>query len=476
MNSQRPISASGFSITSPPISIPSRVDEKSAVLDLTQRFQNSAEIIRRIEKACANRPIDDATIAISFPGGTNCFSLDKNHIVREISSEEPLRLPAACMTKLHTATVAIEKFSELGISIDASAQELLQDLFDLRLPALRGVTIRHLLNSSHGLDDPRFEPYAVKGGYVDFEQLYSRFTSVPALTDSGSIFSFSDVGMLFVGAILERVTRRPFGNLVKEDLLPKLTANRAQRLGATASSYRVAEEDNYVCPTAGADFTISASDLLDLASLYFVNGKNATNDSTRLLNSMRDHAVGFAGWTGMGNKVGLGWHCYPGEWWGYNGATVDGGSLLMRMQPEAGVALAIISKKLPAHYLAMSAFSEVLPEAKMIRPPKLLSAAELAATDLTDWEGRYEIGSLALDIRSVRTNDLSLTIKHRFEDYGPLEAPISCGVRIAENRTFYTVPAELRFLSLGQIVDLPMGGRQQRYVWNGRRLWRKATD
>jgi CubicO group peptidase (beta-lactamase class C family) len=360
------------------------------------------------------------------------------------------------MIKPFTATVIAELCKDLRLSLESDIATLLAGKIDIG--AWPGITLRHLLNSTHGLDDPLSirVPYPRRDdGYIDLEALYTRLNGAPRLTKPGEMYSYSDVGPLVAAAVMERLTNQRFDTLLERTLLPKL--------GIDAASARDNGID-HICPTLGGVFTTSASDLLQLAK-YHLQSKSSA------LAQMRAAPVSFPGWTTSEQSAAIGWNVFPGGWFGYTAMTPAGGFLLTRLNPEQQTAIAIVSPSIPAMDILRAMFPD-LPELSA-RPPKPLMS--LSGVDVDSFLGRYERGALAADVTKSSTGALRIKLTNRNERNPVIHQPIERGLQLADNNSFFAMPLERYFVPHGQFIRRSPVSEQCDYLWSGRHLWRRVS-
>jgi hypothetical protein len=156
----------------------------------------------------------------------------------------------------------------------------------------------------------------------------------------------------------------------------------------------------------------------------------------------------------------------------------DGATQMVRMNPEEGIAIAVISKKLIAYSLVMNAFGEMLPEFKNFRPPRLLMPGEADISDAHAQAlvGRYELGPMATEITRAGDGSFKLTMMNRTSVGQFLAEPINRDLRLADQRGFFTSPIEPNYMAFGQIVNLETSTGTQPYLWNTRCLRRKVSN
>nr|WP_314542938.1 serine hydrolase domain-containing protein [uncultured Massilia sp.] len=87
-------------------------------------------------------------------------------------------------------------------------------------PAWRGITIRHLLNHTSGLDDP-YEKMDFRKDYTD-EELIAHEASIPLLFSPGEKWSYSNTGYHLLGFICNKVGGKFYGEQLRERIFAPL--------------------------------------------------------------------------------------------------------------------------------------------------------------------------------------------------------------------------------------------------------------
>lgn len=401
---------------------------------------------------CAQRaPAAAAGLAILQNGEELHLSSDDAGQVSRAAREHTLRLPASCMVKPFSATTIMQLFEEMQLPLDSDVAALLGRSGG-GFAEWGGITLRQLLDSTHGLDDPLSiaVAYPFIDGYIDLERLYSRLNAAPRLAAPGEMYSYSDAGMLVAAAIMERLCQRPFKNLINEQLLQKLDIDTG---------------GVQICPTLGGALTISATDLLRLARYHMASGAPAA------LASMRAATVNFPGWTSTERSAAIGWNAYGDGWFGYMAMTIAGGYHLLRFHPERGTAIAIVSSSIPATEVLRTVFAD-LPE--LPAPPRPLFPKQVTELDTSVFAGRYERSALAADVQRLDDGRLRFSISNRDSTRPVLKQPIERALLMAENDAFYAVPLERNFIPHGQFIGRAHGSDRFNYLWSGRHVWRRV--
>jgi len=96
------------------------------------------------------------------------------------------------MIKPFATTVIVQLCEEMHVPLDSDVAALLRHKGG-GLDEWAGITLRQLLNSTHGLDDPLSieVAYPLVGGYVDLDGMYSRLNAAPRLAEPGEMYSYS---------------------------------------------------------------------------------------------------------------------------------------------------------------------------------------------------------------------------------------------------------------------------------------------
>ena len=382
-----------------------------------------------------------------------------------------MKLLASCMTKCLTATLVQELAGELGVPLSTDAREIAQPFATPALERLlSGIQLRHLLNHSHGLDDP----HAViskfprrDDGRIDMHALCERLSSAPRLIEPGRFFSYSDVGPVIAAGLMEAAFDRPFAELLRDRLLA--------RFGIPYPSPSLGSKSSVpdICPTSGGDLKLSATDLIAFAEYHCGVGgaaRNAECDPALL----RAEVLPFPGWSPAGMGQCAGWDCFAGGWYGYNAVTPAGGSFVLRFNPELQTAAVVVSSEMTAQHLFNTVLLKQLPGYVPIQPPQIYTPAQSRALDKQRYVGRYESGCLAAHVAVNADGDLELTIVNRSSDLKLLRQPIVRLMRLGPDEQFFVSPLEVRFIPHGRFFEPADDGKHFNYLWGGRQIWRRV--
>ncbi len=264
-----------------------------------------------------------------------------------------------CITKLFTAALVEKAQRELGLALDQPLTDAL-GLDAGRLPHAAGVTIRHLLEHTHGLDDSGL-PHCPRRAdrFIDVSSLLRRLAP-HRFAPPGALYSYSNAGAWLLAAALERRRGRRYAEMLSLELFAPRGLGMHVRLPSL-----VPGSPGRVCPAMGAALALSTRALLSFLRLI-------------ALPDLRRHAPGpdarsaditpLPGWNPLERGVYGAWK-YHGEGWFGHGSAWPGASLMVRVHPRRRVALLIASRDHPAPVLAAKLFARVLPEFRNLAIP-----------------------------------------------------------------------------------------------------------
>ncbi len=194
-----------------------------AAAQISARHQDSG-----LAAAIAGLPDADATAALVRVGGREGVWRGSSG-VHDLRSHRPAdpdaRFRAGSVTKVFTAAVALQLAAEGELDLDRSARSYLPDL----IPAsYGGVTVRQLLNHTHGIPAPDFPGTTVEEWYANRFQVHVPEDMVRSATSKKPEFGpgkrqhYLNIGYTIAGLIIERVTRDSYEDQVARRVLGPL--------------------------------------------------------------------------------------------------------------------------------------------------------------------------------------------------------------------------------------------------------------
>jgi CubicO group peptidase (beta-lactamase class C family) len=322
------------------------------------------------------------------------------------------------ITKVFTATVVMRLVEQGVLDLDKPVVGYLPEL-TLSEPELTGgLTLRHLLTHTSGIDGDVFTD---TGRDDDALQRYvTALARVPVNHPLGRTLSYCNAGYSLAGRVVEKVTGQVWDTALRDLLTGPLGLGRTVTLPDEAILHRTAvghihEGDEPprrtpvwgIARASGPAGTINAdmADLLAFARLHLRDG--VATDGTRLLSaqtarSMRAREVEIPDPYTIADSWGLGWFrqgAGGATLIGHDGNTI-GQSAFLRMMPDHDLVVGLLTNGGHTRDLYESLVRQVVRE---------LAGVELAApvvppqpppeVDLAPYEGTYERTGVRLEVR-----------------------------------------------------------------------------
>jgi D-alanyl-D-alanine carboxypeptidase len=178
--------------------------------------------------AIAGLPSAEATAALVRVGGDEGVWRGSSgvHDLRTGRPADPgARFRAGSVTKVFTAAVALQLAAEGRLDLDRSARSYLPDL----IPAsYEGVTVRQLLDHTHGIPAPDFPGTTVEEWYADRFRVHDPRDMVRSATSKKREFApgerqhYLNIGYTITGLLIERVTGDSYERQVARRILRPL--------------------------------------------------------------------------------------------------------------------------------------------------------------------------------------------------------------------------------------------------------------
>ncbi|MER5834455.1 serine hydrolase domain-containing protein [Streptomyces sp. NPDC002130] len=181
-----------------------------------------------LETAIAGLPAADATAALVRVGGKEGVWRGSSgvHDLRTGRPADPAaRFRAGSVTKVFTAAVALQLAEEGRLDLDRSARSYLPEL----IPAsYAGVTVRQLLNHTHGIPAADFPGTTVEEWYANRFLVHAPEDMVRSATSKKPEFApgkkqhYLNIGYTIAGLLIERVTHDSYEHQVARRVLGPL--------------------------------------------------------------------------------------------------------------------------------------------------------------------------------------------------------------------------------------------------------------
>jgi hypothetical protein len=409
----------------------------------------------RMAEACVLRPSTRAITGVAC-SGASVWAEFKGPQCRDRTARDVVN--PGCISKLITGALARELLS----TADAADPEFVATMLGFETnPGSAGITLRHLLDHTHGFDTSEITtcPRA-PSGRVDKESLRDRLLCAAKIGRPGQLHSYSNASAWLVAAAVEQYCQTDLATLIchhlfsvsEREKLPWLT--RPTNPGAP------------FCAATGEGMEFSPTALLSFLSSFwagnhrehFLHGQSATS------------AVPLPGWSGAEQGIFWGWKTYASGWFGHN-SSHPGAYGLVRVQPAERIALFAFSNDLSCNAIAAGLFGRVSPSLAPARIPRLLSSTEGAPR--SSYTGLYEVATMAVFIE--QSDERHLTLRAHGKTRGLVcQCPFfEASLRAATDHFFYTEPRHADLFPYVQFVR-PLNNGDS-YLWNGKFLWRRVS-
>lgn len=321
------------------------------------------------------------------------------------------------ITKVWTATLAMQLVDEGVLDLGTPVVEVLPELRLSDAEVTKQVTVRHLLTHTSGIDGDVFTDTG--RGDDCLERYAARLGEAGQNHPVGATFSYCNSGFSLLGRVVEKVTGQTWDQALRERLIVPLGLARTVTLPEEALLHRaavghVAEGDAEPAPapvwglprSAGPAglVTAAAGDVLAFARAHLTGGLAA--DGTRVLSeasaaAMAAHQTDLPDRYTLGDSWGLGWIRFG---WGghrllgHDGNTI-GQSAFLRLLPGQGLAVVLLTNGGHAADLYEDLFREIFAEvAGVALPAPLAPAAAPPEIDGSRHVGLYERSGARIEV------------------------------------------------------------------------------
>jgi CubicO group peptidase (beta-lactamase class C family) len=309
------------------------------------------------------------------------------------------------ITKVWTATLAMQLVDEDLLDLDAPVRDYLPDFRIADEDAAARITVRQLLNHTAGFEGDLFTDTGRGDDCV--EKYVATLHDTPQLFAPGEMFSYNNAGYVVLGRIVEVMRGKSYDDCLREHLFAPLGLTHAAADAYEAILHRAAvghlthneETGPQVAPVwalvrsnapAGSVLAMSPRDLLKFARMHLNNGAGVLSEASAA--AMRQVQVKVPDLALMGDAWGLGWELfhYPqGTVIGHDGGTI-GQNAFLRLVPEHGVAIALLTNGGKTIDLYEAVFRHVLRELTGVELPAMpVPATEPARLDGKRFTGVY---------------------------------------------------------------------------------------
>ncbi|MGI5229386.1 serine hydrolase domain-containing protein [Actinoallomurus sp. CA-142502] len=345
------------------------------------------------------------------------------------------------ITKLWTSTLVMQLADEGKIDIDRPVRGHLPEFRIADDEAAARITVRQLLNHTAGFEGDVFTDTGV--GDDCLEKYVATLHEVPQLFPPGEQFSYNNAGYCVLGRLIEVLRGQPYDACLREHLIAPLGLTHTATGPYEAIMFRAAVGHIEMEPgagyvpapmwamarsnaPAGSMLAMRPRDLVAFARMHLEDGLTA--DGAQVLAPgtaarMHDREVDLPELGLMGTSWGLGFERFDtpaGTIIGHDGNTI-GQAAFLRMVPEAGLAVALLTNGGDAVSLHRDVVGHVLGELAGVGLPALpVPPAEPRRIDAERYVGTYS--AQVFDLTVSQDDDqriwIEQTPKGVFEEMG----------------------------------------------------------
>jgi dipeptidyl aminopeptidase/acylaminoacyl peptidase/CubicO group peptidase (beta-lactamase class C family) len=387
------------------------------------------------------------------------------------------------ISKVWTTTVVMQLVDEGKLDLDAPVTEVLPDLRLSDPDVTKGVTMRHLLTHTSGIDGDVFTDTG--RGDDCLERYVAALAEVPQNHPLGATWSYCNAGFSVAGRVIEKLTGKTWDEAIRERIFTPLGLTHTGTLPEEALLHRAAmghtgEDEPVPAPvwglqrSAGPAGLINSTvrDVLAFARLHLTGG--LAPDGTRLLSAdsaaaMAAHQADLPDKYTLGDSWGLGWirMGWDGRRLiGHDGNTI-GQAAFLRLFPDDGLAVTLLTNGGNTHDFFLDLYGEIFATlADITVPEPIAPPAEPFEADIAPHAGTYERASVRIEVsagddgpvmKTIVTGPLAELVpeKEREQEYTlvpvgeNLYAVRQPGTRTWIAVTFYELPTGERYLHFG---------------------------
>ncbi|GAB3568951.1 serine hydrolase [Amycolatopsis endophytica] len=347
------------------------------------------------------------------------------------------------ISKVWTATVAMQLVDEGLLDLDAPVIDVLPELRLADPDVTKQLTMRHLLTHTSGIDGDVFTDTG--RGDDCLEKYVARLDEVAQNHPLGATWSYCNSGFSLAGRVIEKLTGGTWDAALRERLFTPLGLAHTVTLPEEALMFRAAmghvgspepaKAPVWTLPRSAGPaglITATAADVLAFARMHLTGGLAA--DGTRVLSetsaaAMADKQVDLPDKHTLADSWGLGW--FRLDWdghvvLGHDGNTI-GQAAFLRLLPEEGLAVTLLTNGGNTRGLYEDLYREIFAELAGVAVPRPLAPpASPVSVDVTPYLGTYERASTRMEVftsddgprlRSTVTGPLAELVPDPVEEY-----------------------------------------------------------
>ncbi len=373
----------------------------------------------RLDDARERHGTPGASVAVLSEDGVGAAASGVLNLDTGVETTTDSLFQIGSITKVWTTTMVMQLLDEGLVELDAPVRRYLPGFRVADEGVSEAVTLRHLLTHTSGIDGDHF---ADPGRGDDaLEKYVESCATLRQVLPLGATMSYCNTGFSILGRVIEVATDSVWDAALGARLVEALELRHTATLPEDVLRYRAAMghiqppgQELRTAPAwglprsagpAGA-ICASATDLVEFARMHVSGGKSAAGtqvvgrDAVAAMQE-RQTTVPSGGRGPFAGHWGLGWGIH--DW---NGRTVighDGGTIgqssFLRVVPDAGVAVALLTNGGNAIALFRDLASDLLAEVAGVEVPgEVAPPGEPLPFDPSLYVGTYEREGASFDV------------------------------------------------------------------------------
>ena len=316
----------------------------------------------RLPELIAEHGVPGAQVAVLHDGQVTDTAAGVLSTATGVEATTDAVFQTGSIGKVWTATLALQLVDDGLLDLDTPVRQYLPEFRVADAVATRSVTTRQLLSHTTGFEGDLF--HDTGRGDDAIQNYLPTIADAPQLFAPGAMFSYCNSGYVVLGRLVEVLRDAPFHTVLHERLAQPLRlthlAHGADEAilhraavghvpAGSGGGLRPAPVGSIVAANApaGTLLAMSAHDLLGFARMHIDGGRGPDGPvlSETSARAMQHPHVTVPDVGRLGAHWGLGWEVfdYPGGIViGHDGVTL-GQSAFLRVVPEAGVAVALLT-------------------------------------------------------------------------------------------------------------------------------------
>ncbi|MFH8982771.1 serine hydrolase domain-containing protein [Streptomyces varsoviensis] len=373
----------------------------------------SAWLSGRLPELLAEHRVPGAAVAVSVGGAVIDAAAGVLSKSTGVEATPDSVFQIGSITKVWTATLAMQLVDEGKLALDAPVHDYLPDFALADASAAAAITVRHLMCHVSGFEGDIFTDTGV--GDDCLERFVATLGDAPQLFAPGERFSYNNAGYCMLGRIVEVLRGKTYDACLRDHLFAPLGLTHAATGPYEAILHRAAVGHIQAGPdapfepapawalprsnsAAGAMLAMRPRDLLTFVRAHLADGLGP--DGTRVLGAesaraMRERQTDVPYLGFMGDEWGLGWEIFDwpgGTVIGHDGGTL-GQSAFLRAVPGRDVAVAVLTNGGEPIAVYEEITRRVLRElADVELPPLPAPAPDAPRVDAARYVGTYSSG------------------------------------------------------------------------------------